>query len=195
MWRKVFFIVCFAFACCALMLDIQGCTKEYSYERQPVDSTGTVPDSTDTIPNVIYSQCPLCKKDPGYVLGEWSFMIDTFTFCGIVTGEVMLSERTAFTFFGPSACSDDSGLIITCYMDEPFAEEATYVSVDLVTLRYYNHPGGKDMLQADASLGFALVIQSYSKATGVMRGIFSGNVLTDRNTIKRISNGKFEIKF
>jgi hypothetical protein len=65
----------------------------------------------------------------------------------------------------------------------------------LVTLRYYNHPGAKDMLQADAGLGFALVIQSYSKTTGIMKGIFSGNVLTDRNTIEHISNGKFEIQF
>jgi hypothetical protein len=164
MWRKVFFIACLAFACCALLLNIQGCKKEYSYELQPVDTTGTEPDSTDTIPNsYIYYQCPQCEKDPGYVMGKWSFMIDSVSFCGIVTGEVMLSERTAFTFFGPSACSEDSGLIITCYMDEPFAEEALYISVDLVTLRYYNHPGAKDMLQADAGLGFALVIQSYSK--------------------------------
>jgi len=196
MWRKVFFVVCLAFACCTLLLNIQGCRKEYSYERQPIDTTGTEPDSTDTIPNdVVYSQCPLCEKDPGYAMGKWSFMIDTFTFCGIVTGEVMLDERTAFTFFGPSACSTDSGLIITCYMNEPFAEEAEYVSVDVITLRYYNHRGTKDMLQADASLGFALVIQSYSKTTGIMRGIFSGNVLTDRNTLEHISNGKFEIQF
>ena len=196
MWRKVFFIVCLALACCVLLLNIQGCTKEYSYEIQPVDTTGNGPDSTDTLQtDFIYFQCPQCEKNPGYIMGKWSFMIDSFSFCGIVTGEVMLTERTAFTFFGPSTCSADSGLIITCYMDEPFAEEAAYVSVDLVTLRYYNHPGAKDMLLADASLGFALVIQNYSKTTGIMSGYFIGNVLTDRNTIERISNGKFEIQF
>lgn len=199
MLNRIFFIACIILVSCILLLNTSGCIKEYSYEGAPVDTTTDTipkPDTTDTITNnAVYSQCSLCKKNPDYESGKWSFAIDTFNFCGNITGAVMLGARTAFTFFGPSACSADSGLVLTCYLDKPFDTIAKNVAVDRVTLRYYNHVAMKDLFTADVSLGFSLTILNYSKATGVMNGFFGGLVYTDKNGIERIQNGKFEIQF
>lgn len=195
MLRKYFLIACTAFICFIFLLNIQGCIKEYSYEGAPTD-TISEPGTIDTVANIpIYTQCSLCEKNPDYESDKWSFTIDTFNFCGNITNAVMLKERTAFTFFGPSACSADTGLVFTCSLNKPFDTVASNVIVDQVTLRYYNRAGTMDMFDADGTLGFFLIIQNYSKATGIMKGIFSGDVNTDRHKLAHIANGKFEIHF
>lgn len=198
MLHKTSLHACCAFFVWAILISNTGCIKEYSYERQPVN-TDTIPSTPpDTINNdtpVIYPQCSLCEENPEYEPGKWSFAVDTFLFCGNVSGAVMLGERTAFTFFGPSACSTDSGLIITAYFDKPFDTVATYVTADRVTLRYYNHAGTTDVFIAYVYTGLNLTIVDYSKATGIMRGIFIGPVLTGTNELVQIKKGKFEIQF
>lgn len=195
MLRKYVLIGCNVLICCVFLLNIQGCIKEYSYEGAPID-TASEPGTTDTVASIpIYSQCSLCEKNPDYKSGKWSFSIDTFNFCGTITNAVMLKERTAFTFFGPSACSADTGLVFTCSLNKPFDTLASNIIVDQVTLRYYNRAGTMDMFDADGTLGFFLIIKSYSKATGIMKGIFSGDVDTDRHNHAHFANGKFEIQF
>ncbi len=202
MMKRILHLISVALACFLLFVASPGCIKEYSYEGGQhdsiplVDTTGADTTSTDTSASAtLYSQCSLCNKNPDFTLGKWSFTIDTFIFCGTITGQVMLGARTAFTFFGPSACSTDTGLVMTCYLDNPFPAEAKNINVDRTTLRYYNHVGAKDMFVADISLGFSLSITSYSESTGIMKGYFSGLVYTDRNDIAQIENGKFEIQF
>src|SRR5947209_7622391 len=97
-----------------------GCLKEeYSYEGgtvPPVDTTTTNVDTTLPVASVVH--CSLCKPNDPVRSMQWHFMYEGVSaLCGPVTKAVLSPEKNAMTFFGPSACTIDTGLIMTAFFD------------------------------------------------------------------------------
>jgi hypothetical protein len=198
MVRRLLNIICIIFILCMQLASFPGCIKEYSYEGGIIDSI-PIDDSIpgDTIANtLIFPHCSGCDGKDGYILGAWSFKYDSFFFCGNITRGIIEPEhRMAFTFFGPSACSTDTGVRMTVYLDVPLNGDASYIITHHVILQYYNNKGTQDIFVSDDVRPFSLTIEQYTEATGVLRGSFSGFVNTDKDSVVEIKDGKFEVKF
>src|SRR5215203_428684 len=143
MFRKLLYIIP---ACVLLfqLLSYQSCVKEYSYEGSPVDTIpahDSIPDDT-TVNKFVFPYCSGCDGKDDYIFGTWNFKYDTSFFCGNITRAIIEPEhRMAFTFFGPSACSTDTGLIMTVYLDAPLNADASNILVHHVIFQYYNNNG------------------------------------------------------
>src|SRR3954468_14607384 len=96
-----------------------GCLKEdYSYEGgtpPPVDST----DTTQNTPLPLPFSCSLCNPNDLVKSMHWQFMTGPSAMCGPVTNALLSRDKKALTFFGPSACTIDTGLIMTAFFDTP----------------------------------------------------------------------------
>lgn len=171
-----------------------GCIKEYSYEKrlkqdstiidEPVPSTGTR-----------FPFCPSCIGRDTVLLSKWSFKTDSTLLCGEITNAVLSPDRTAFTFFGPSACSQDTGLIMTVYLNGVKLDaDKSNISTERAIFEYY-HRGYPDILLSRPLPGFTLTINRYIHQTGIASGSFSGNAATANGDFVHIKEGKFEIRF
>jgi hypothetical protein len=184
------------------LLSYESCIKEYSYEGGPAGTVDTIPvidtlsnDSTDTSAPIVFPYCSACNGQSGYILGTWNFKYDTSFFCGNITRSIINVDKNAFTFFGPSACSLDTGLIMSVYLDNPLIEDAENITASRAYLQYYNNKGIQNIFDSSDSIPITLTIEKYTLSTGVATGHFSGSAKTDRNTKVKIQEGKFMIQF
>ena len=201
MLRRFVLIMCAGLLFFQLM-SYESCIKEYSYEGGPTDTLDTIPvidtllnDTTTSSPPIVFQHCDACNGQSGYTLGTWNFKYDTSIFCGNITRAIINVDKNAFTFFGPSACSLDTGLIMTVYLDAPLDGDATNVTALHTYFQYYNNKGIQDIFDSFESAPFVLTIEKYTQSTGIATGHFTGLVKTDRNTTDKIQEGKFMIQF
>ncbi len=205
MLRSVLYMLCAGLLFFQLMC-YQSCVKEYSYEGGPRDTLDTIPRDTipiDTIPNdtivqsIVFPYCQGCVGRDDYIMGTWNFKYDTFFFCGNITRALLEpTGRSAFTFFGPSTCSLDTGLIMTVYLSIPLISDSYNITTSNVFFQYYNNIGGTgDIFYSREAKPFSLTIEQYTGATGIATGHFSGYVDTDHGTTVQIKEGKFMIQF
>jgi hypothetical protein len=104
----------FFFCAVALVFKSTGCAKEYSFEGMAVDSAlVTVPDTIVSAPFI--PSCVACQSINMLPDSTWIFQVDGSVLCGTAEKALIAIERTAFTFFGPSSCSPDSGFIISVF--------------------------------------------------------------------------------
>jgi hypothetical protein len=102
--------------CFSLLLSfLVSCKKEYSFEgTRPYVRADTVKPILPPVPWI----CPACIGKDAQIDKKWSFYIDGSFLCGdIDTAIVIAPERNGFTFFGPSSCSLDSGMVFTVFLD------------------------------------------------------------------------------
>src|SRR5215471_18921699 len=166
MRRKLFLISCAVFVLLVQLTNYSSCIKEYSYERPPLDTLSlqdSVPDDT-TVNTFVFSHCEACAGKDDYLPETWNFKYDTFFFCGNVSRAVIEPEHSAFTFFGPSACSEDSGLIITAFLDRPLEGEMKNVTTNNVVFQYYNNRGTDFIFESNELIPFSLTIEEYSES-------------------------------
>jgi hypothetical protein len=183
-------------------MSYESCIKEYSYEGGPTDTLDTIPvidtllpDSADTSAPIVFKYCDACNGQSGYILGTWNFKYDTSIFCGSITRAIISVEKTAFTFFGPSACSLDTGLIMSVYLNEPLIADAENITSPHAYFQYYNNKGTQNIFESSDSIPIILTIEKYTHSTGIATGHFSGLAKSDRNTKVKIRDGKFMIQF
>ena len=198
MLRKLFFAGCVGFVLLMQLANFSGCVKEYSFEGSPFDTipTDSIPDDTATN-KLIFPYCTGCDGKDDYIFDSWNFKYDTSFFCGSITRGIIEPEhRMAFTFFGPSSCSADTGLIMTVYLDVPLNADVSNITVHHVIFQYYNNLDTQQDIFVSSDLRpFTLFIEQYTQSTGIIKGSFSGFVDTDRNTVVEIKNGKFVVHF
>jgi hypothetical protein len=186
----------FSFFIClfAVLLYSSGCSKEYSFERGPVDSViVNVPDtvvSTQFLPS-----CYACKSMDIKEDSTWNFQIDGTVLCGKAEKALISIEKTAFTFFGPSTCSADSGFIISVYLNEALDSDKTNISAPGIAFYYYDRVKPSYVLISRPGEPFSFTIEKYVHETGFATGSFSGYVYTESGIKKLVSGGKFKIKF
>lgn len=198
MIRPILYIGCIVFILCTGITGLPGCAKEYSYEGGPAPDTTVVSLPPDTIIKqpIIFPFCAQCNNTDVLLPSTWNFGYDTALICGNITDAILAPDRIGFTFFGPSSCSIDSGLVMTVYLNAglPDADIANIVS-NQVIFEYYDNVTQKDIFST-AELGtFSLTIESYVYTTGIAKGSFSGYVPAKNGDIVQIKNGRFQVKF
>ncbi len=192
--RKLVYIIIISLILCIEMNCFLGCAKEYSYEGDPSRDTIPIGDTAATIP-VSLPFCAGCSGMDDFIFLKWSCKYDTSLLCGNITDAVITPDRNAFTFFGPSACSLDTGLVMTVYLDsDSLNRDKNGLTINHTIFEYYDNTTNIDIFNS-GKLGFSLTIDTYEHSTGIAKGRFSGNVYTKDSTLVTIADGKFYIKF
>lgn len=167
-----------------------ACKKEYSYEG------GAVPVIRDSVFAAIPKPyiCPSCTGADNYIESKWSFYNNDTFFCGIIDTAIATPERNGFTFFGPSSCSLDSGLVITVYIDPLFLTNDLFnITTNKTGLYYYDNIGQTHPFITQLGFPFSFTIESYIHQTRMMTGRFGGTVFRPNGQPTTI-NGKYKVK-
>jgi hypothetical protein len=184
-------LLVYCFTSCSLLLLHTGCSREYSFEGRP-DTLALI----DTLalpvvePGPVFPSCQGCttvEKE-----GEWSCLAGSAIFCGKIDTAIINKERTAFTFFGPSRCSSDSGLIISAYLEEPGLNgNHQNLAINRIAFYYYDNVSGEYMLVSRTQKPMQLVITKYDHLTKKVSGLFTGFAYTTSGKEVMIKSGKF----
>lgn len=181
------------------LLIMAGCAKEYSYEGGlfPDSNTDSIP-YVDTVadPELILSDCAECNELNGTLPATWNFKYASSFVCGGITNAIITQDRTAFTFFGPSACSTDTGLVMTVYLhSDTLNSDRSNIIASEAFLQYYDNITYRDIFLSDQQQVISLTINTYEHATGIAKGTFSGKAFTKEKDVVSIEKGNFQIKF
>lgn len=176
-----------------LMLHTTGCKKEYSYEGS--DSIITKKDSLLPLPVSEFPLCSGCRVNDSLLEGKWNFKTGNSYLCGITTDGIITGDKNAFTFFGPSFCSIDTGLVITAYLDPVKLDRDMFnVTTNKVAFYYYDHHATSYILISQSTANFSLTIESFVYASGVATGTFTGGAFKANGVSVLINDGKFKVK-
>jgi len=198
LWRYyLFFLLFFLFI---LTVQNSGCVKEYSFEGAPRDTIPADTIQTDTLdttvipPAIIFPQCASCQFTDQIPLGHWGFKIGDTYLCGTYTNSGFFSglSKTSFTFFGPSACSVDTGIVVSVYLSVPLNQDRYGLTTDTTAFYYYDHNSPNDILDSRHTSVFTVNVQSFINATGIVTGTFSGDVYTANGDIVHIGDSQYK---
>jgi hypothetical protein len=191
--RYGFFL--FIFVLLIFLLQSEGCIKEYSFERTNRD---TIPlndtlSADSSVPPAIIPQCALCKSSDSLRLGQWSFKAGNTYLCGSFSNSGFFAGagRTNFTFFGPSACSVDTGIVVSVYLPVPLDQDRFNIVAANTAFYYYNHNGTQDIFQSRPAFPFSVTVESYIRATNIITGSFAGTVVRENGDTAYIADGRF----
>lgn len=196
MFRTLFYIAVF-FLLGFMLESSLGCIKEYSFEGREDDTIPTsVPDTLVDNSTITFPICQGCINVNEPQPYTWNFRFGTSLLCGNITRAVKAPDHTAFTFFGPSACSIDTGLVMTVYFGAKIVDaDASGLSTNDVIFQYYDNVSRRDIFMTDTIGKFSLTIDNYKQSTGIAKGRFGGFVPDRNGDLAEIKDGKFLIKF
>jgi hypothetical protein len=183
--------LCYLFCCFALAVFIAsayGCAKDYSYEYKPGDTTSPV--------NTAPMTATFCQACTATALPDssWRFTIDGVIYCGQAVKPVTLPERTAFTFFGPSSCSADSGFAASVFLgNHVLNADKTNLSGQM-TCYYYDKVGPSHVYMSSSSESLQVTVTTYVHQTGAATGTFRGVVFDGSGRRKEVRDGRFRIR-
>ena len=191
---KRYYAVFLFFLLTILLLQNTRCAKEYSFEGAKVDSLST--GGGDTVISQIptaSSQCSLCNPSDPIVLGHWSFKTGDAYQCGTFTNSGFFNgqSKTDFTFFGPSACSVDTGIVVSVYLPVALNRDQFNLTTQQTAFYYYDHHATADIYQSRHTAVFSVTVQSFIYATGIATGTFSGTVFAANGDSATITEGRF----
>ncbi len=138
--------------------------------------------------------CWLCHETESTALGTWNFKNGHSYYCGVTGDAGFVGTNTTFTFFGPSACSVDTGLVMTVYLPIEFNNDTYNISTGDVAFYYYDHHSTKDIFIGQSSVPFSVTVSSYINATRIVTGSFQGIVYKRNGDTTYIRDGKFKVK-
>ncbi len=188
------YLVAFVFLCQLLFQDT-GCQKEFTHNG--IDSTNAGGDSAIVPPPPVvndFPPCALCNSADTITLSHWSFKKSNSFFCGVINSADFSANRTAFTFFGPSACSADTGLVVTIYLPEVFDSDKFNITTTSIDFLYYDRFGTKDIFLSLPERLFTVNIESYIYSTGIATGTFRGFVFKANGDTTFLDEGNFMAK-
>ena len=192
MINKCFHIIGIIFILYIQIFCYTGCAKEYSYEGGPF--IDTIPQQDTTAVSHGFPFCTLCSGNAANNL-FWNFQYNNTLLCGSITNSVITPERDGFTFFGPSACSGDTGLVMTVFLDPDALNEDKYnITTNNASLEYYDNTTLSDIFTSTHH-SISFTIDSYIHSTGIARGTFKGAVTLKSGTQLMVTSGKFAIQF
>lgn len=175
-----------------------GCSKEYSFEGTdtlPVQLPPVQRDSTttDTVPSTGANSCTGCSSS--LLDGRWSLKVGNILYCGAIDTAILSMARNTFTFFGPSECSADSGLIINAMLSPDALNRSVqqYV-IAKATLYYYDKVSGLYMVQSQQGKPFTVTILRYDHDTKEAEGSFEGVTVTRAGQEISVKDGRWKTK-
>jgi hypothetical protein len=115
--------------------------------------------------------------------------------CGKLDTAIVINNRTVFTFFGPSSCSIDTGIVVTVYLqNDTLNRDIPYLYTNKVSFFYYDRVTPSYILISQVYSPFSLILENYDHQTRLATGSFSGTALAPDNHFVNISSGKFKVK-
>ncbi|HEU0110817.1 MAG TPA: hypothetical protein VFQ73_08075 [Flavisolibacter sp.] len=170
-----------------------GCAKEYSFEG--ADTTASQ-DTLIIVPTEPpFSICEECDSTATITDWKWHFKSTNNFLCGEVDTAIINPERTVFTFFGPSACSDDTGIVMSVFFDPvKFDRDHYNITTNRVAFYYYDNVGATHIFINDQAINFSVTIGNYIHQTRTAIGTFSGQVLKTNGELTTVHSGKFMIR-
>jgi len=178
-----------------LLLQNIRCAKEYSFEGAIVDtvSTGGGDTATSQTPQTSFPYCNSCDPSSLITLGHWSFKTGNIFQCGTFTNSGFFNgfSKKNFTFFGPSACSIDTGIVVSVYLPIALDRDQFNVTTVQTAFYYYDHNASADILQSRPPYIFSVTVQSFIKATGIVTGTFRGTVFSPNGDSTHVTDGRF----
>jgi hypothetical protein len=179
------------FYCIIFLLLFQACAKEYSYE-----GGGTIV-RLDTLPIPIVTGpvCPACINNTTVSLSGWNFKSGNWEVCGMADTAIALGSRTSFTFFGPSTCSSDTGMVITVYLgNDTLNRDKQNLHINRAAFYCYDRVTPSYIYLSQNSSTFFVTIENYVHATGIVTGTFRGSVYRTNGAAASIDSGKFIVR-
>jgi len=174
---------------CLLFLLI-SCKKEYSCEGC---NDQVIADTTINNTPKPYI-CPFCTGGDNFTENKWSLYNGTDFYCGTIDTAIAAPARDGFTFFGPSLCSIDSGLVMTISTGPAFLNQDVFNSTTTrVGMYYYDNVAQTYPFITQSSFQFSVSIVSYIHQTKMMTGTFSG-IVVKPNGGQTSVQGKFKVK-
>ena len=169
---------------------ITACTKEYSYE-----GGDTPPVDTIQPPITTAYICPSCIGNEKYIEDRWSIRDDTLLRCGIIDTAIVNPERTGFTFYGPSSCSADTGIVMTILFDTlHLNRNITNFTFSRSAFYYYDNVGQTYIYMSRQSYPFTVTLETYDHQTRLATGSFNGIAYKTSGVGVPINSGKFRVK-
>ena len=174
-----------------LIVIISGCAKEYSCESC---DTVIIAD-TNTVVNIPKPYvCPSCIGGDDFIENKWSLSNGTIFYCGVIDTAIAAPARNGFTFFGPSSCSIDSGLVMTISTEPAFLNQDVFNSTTTkVGMYYYDNVAQTYPYITQSGFQFSVTINSYIHQTKMMTGTFNG-IVVKPNGGQTSVQGKFKVK-
>lgn len=178
-------------------LQSTGCQKEYSFEGGDTTGlTGNPPGPSGAPVAGAFPVCKACDAAKELAPGEWSFKTGNSFLCGVTTNSGFFGgySKEDVTLFGPSACSVDTGLVLSIYnLEVPLDQDRLNLTSAEIAFYYYDHNSANDIFTSRHDQPFTVTISSYVHATGITTGKFSGTVFRANGSSVLISDGKFKI--
>lgn len=181
-----------------LLLQNTGCEKDYSYEggdtltiiRNPVIPPDSLPGTIKEFPD-----CSLCNAANDLSIGTWSFKTGNSYLCGETTNSGLFGGYTKMdiTFFGPSACSGDTGIVISVFLPVPLDQDRFNITASYAAFYYYDHHAPKDIFDSQSEKPFTVTLQSFKISTGIAIGTFSGTVFKANGDTAFIADGRYKV--
>ena len=193
---RPYYLVFFFLALPFLFLQNTGCTKEYSFEG--IDTVGMHPDTINIPLPVIktFPECSLCHASDETSPGTWNFMTGNAFVCGAFTNSGFIGglSKTDFTFFGPSACSVDTGIVVSAFLPVALDQDRFNIISDRAAFYYYDHNATHDIFVSRQTSVFTVTVESFIYVTGIATGTYAGFVFKPNGDTAYISNGRFNAK-
>ncbi len=197
---KPYFVIGLFIWFCFITCGISSCKKEYSFEGNAVNSDTTRLQDTSivrdtSISAIQFATCKGCNTIDTASGSHWSFQVGEVKLCGGVTRAVISPDSLGMTFFGPSLCSIDSGLIITVFfLENTFNKNQINIIASRASLQYYDNITPSDVMVSKRPNVFNLTILNFTPAVG-FSGVFNGWVIDRLGKLVKVDNGKFIIRF
>lgn len=168
-----------------------GCKKEYSCEGC---NRMILPD-TSTTNNIAQPYiCPSCIGADDFIENKWSLSNGGNFYCGTIDTAICAPARNGFTFYGPSLCSIDSGLVMTINTEPALLNQDVFNSTtSKVGMYYYDNIAQTYPFITRSGLLFSVTISSYIYQTKMLTGTFSGFVVRPNGGQTSVQ-GKFKVK-
>lgn len=175
-----------------------ACVKEYS--REAPDSAvppviDTTPPQQAPLPDTSLLFCAACAGLDKFEENRWSFKAGNFFYCGPMDTALLAPDRNAFTFFGPSACSSDTSMVLTLFMENyVLNKDLQNIVIPNVDFRFTKFGAVKYLLVSQPGTPFSLTIDSYNHQTKMTIGTFSGYAYQPDGSKLLVTSGKFKAK-
>lgn len=185
-----------------LLLQNTGCEKDYSYEggdtltiiRGPIIDSLPSPPDTDTLK--VFPDCSLCNSADELSIGTWSFKTGSSYVCGSTTISGFFGgySKMDITFFGPSACSQDTGLVMSVFLLVPLDRNRSKLVADRAAFYYYDNNAPNDIFDSQSERPFTVTVQDFDISTGIATGTFKGTVFRANGDTAVIKEGRYKVQ-
>jgi len=170
---------------------LNSCSKEYSCEScNAVVVVDTTTNNTTTTPYI----CSSCIGADNFTENKWGMYNGNNFYCGTIDTAIAAIGRNGFTFFGPSSCSIDSGLVMTINTEPALLNQDVFNSTTTKAgMYYYDNVAQTYPFITQSGFQFSVTIESYIYQTRMLTGTFSGFVVKPTGGQTSV-NGKFKVK-